>query len=211
MTKPNSGLHWLQFGERLPHRSGHLVIPPPYAITAAARNTHITNSGRGSALKKRGCSLIVHLQQTNAQSRGRTQQTPHKGGGGVPRSLMLDLPHHSPTTFEHNPGMDRPLFGAISNKGGMSVTGTPWPMDPNVCGGGGGKISQTIPTTTNTTPIRQLLGAANAQTAHPATSSTAPAHQPRGSVNAETTPAGAPAAAADRKQRPDATCEGKNG
>ena len=60
-------------------------------------------------------------------------------------------------------------------------------------------------------PIRQLLGAADAQTAHPATSSTAPAHQPLGSVNAETTPAGAPAAAADRTQRPDATCEGKNG
>ena len=59
--------------------------------------------------------------------------------------------------------------------------------------------------------IRQLLGAANAQTAHPATSSTAPAHQILGSANAETTPAGAPAAAADRTQRPDATCEGKNG
>ena len=37
-------------------------------------------------------------------------------------------------------------------------------------------------------PIRQLLGAADAQTAHPATSSTAPAHLPLGSVNAETTP-----------------------
>ena len=59
--------------------------------------------------------------------------------------------------------------------------------------------------------IRQLLGAADAQTAHPATSSTAPAHQLLGSANAETTPARAPAAAADRKQRPDATCEGKNG
>ena len=44
-----------------------------------------------------------------------------------------------------------------------------------------------------------------------ATSSTAPAHQRRGPANAETTPAGAPAAAADRTQRPDATCEGKNG
>ena len=32
-----------------------------------------------------------------------------------------------------------------------------------------------------------------------------------GSANAETTPAGAAAAAADRTQRPDATCEGKNG
>ena len=60
-------------------------------------------------------------------------------------------------------------------------------------------------------PVRQLLGAADAQTAHPATFSTAPTHQLLGSANAETTPAGAPAAAADRTQRPDATCEGKNG
>ena len=54
-------------------------------------------------------------------------------------------------------------------------------------------------------------GAGDAHTAHPATFSTAPAHQRLGSANAETTPAGAPAAAADRTQRPDATCEGKNG
>ena len=60
-------------------------------------------------------------------------------------------------------------------------------------------------------PVRQLLGAADAQTAHPATFSTAPAHQRWGSANAGTTPAGALAAAADRTQRPDATCEGKNG
>ena len=38
-----------------------------------------------------------------------------------------------------------------------------------------------------------------------------PRHQLLGSANAEMTPAGAPAAAADRKQRPDATCKGKNG
>ena len=44
-----------------------------------------------------------------------------------------------------------------------------------------------------------------------ATSGTAPAHQPLGSANAGATPAGAPAAAADRTQRPDATCEGKTG
>ena len=73
------------------------------------------------------------------------------------------------------------------------------------------KNSQTTLSTTSTTPIRQLLGAADAQTAHPATSSTAPAHQLLGSANAETTPAGAPPSAADRTQRPDATCEGKNG
>ena len=59
--------------------------------------------------------------------------------------------------------------------------------------------------------IRQLLGAADAQTAHHATFSTAPTHQLLGSANAETTPARAPAAAADRTQRPDATCKGKNG
>ena len=55
------------------------------------------------------------------------------------------------------------------------------------------------------------VGGGTRQTAHPATSRTAPAHQRRGSANAETTRAGAPAAAADRKQRLDATCEGKNG
>ena len=73
------------------------------------------------------------------------------------------------------------------------------------------KNSQTTPATTSTSSIRQLLGAADTQTAHHATFSTAPAHQPLGSANAETTPARAPAAAADRTQRPDATCEGKNG
>ena len=73
------------------------------------------------------------------------------------------------------------------------------------------KNSQTTWATTSTTSIRQLLGATDAQTAHHATFSTAPAHQPLGSANAKTTPAGARAAAADRKQQPDATCEGKNG
>ena len=73
------------------------------------------------------------------------------------------------------------------------------------------KSSQRTPATTSTSSIRQLLGATDAQTAHPATFSTAPIRQLLGSANAETTPAGAPAAAADRTQRPDATCEGKNG
>ena len=56
-----------------------------------------------------------------------------------------------------------------------------------------------------------LKGGGGVPSRHPATSSTVPAHQPLGSANAETTPAGAPAAAAVRKQRPDATCKGKNG
>ena len=73
------------------------------------------------------------------------------------------------------------------------------------------KNSQTTPATTSTSSIRQLLGAADTQTAHHATFSTAPTHQLLGSANAETTPARAPATAADRKQQPDATCEGKTG
>ena len=80
-------------------------------------------------------------------------------------------------------------------------------------GGGGAWAAKTVkrpPQQPAQPPVRQLLGAADAQTA-PATFSTAPAHQRRGTANAETTPAGAPAAAADRTQRPDATCEGKNG
>ena len=40
----------------------------------------------------------------------------------------------------------------------------------------GQQNSQTTPATTSTTPIRQLLGAADAQTAHHATFSTAPTH-----------------------------------
>ena len=78
-------------------------------------------------------------------------------------------------------------------------------------GGGSSKNSQTTPATTSTSSIRPLLGAADTQTAHHATFSTVPTHQLLGSANAETTPARAPAVAADRKQRPDATCEGKNG
>ena len=73
------------------------------------------------------------------------------------------------------------------------------------------KNSQTTPATTSTTSIRQLLGAADTQTAHDATPSTAPAHHTLGSANTETTPARAPATAADRKKQPDATCKGKNG
>ena len=62
------------------------------------------------------------------------------------------------------------------------------------------KNSQTTLATTSTSSIRQLLGAADAHTAHHATFSTAPTHQLLGSANAETTPARAPAAKADRKQ-----------
>ena len=61
------------------------------------------------------------------------------------------------------------------------------------------KNSQTTSATTSTSSMRQLLGAADTQTAHHTTFSTAPTHQLLGSANAETTPARAPTAAADRK------------
>ena len=51
----------------------------------------------------------------------------------------------------------------------------------------------------STSSVRQLLGAADTQTAHHATFSTVPTRRLLGSANAETTPARAPAAAADRK------------
>ena len=72
------------------------------------------------------------------------------------------------------------------------------------------KNSQTTPATTGTSLVRQLLGAADAQTAHHATFSTAPTHPLLRSANTETTPTRASAAAADRKQQPFATYEGKN-
>ena len=75
----------------------------------------------------------------------------------------------------------------------------------------GQQKQSTTPATTSTSSIRQLLGAADVQTAHHATFSTAPTHQLLRSANPETTPARAPAAAAGRKLQPDATCEGKNG
>ena len=75
----------------------------------------------------------------------------------------------------------------------------------------GQQKQSTNPAITSTTSIRQLLGAADAQTAHHATFSIAPTHQLLGSANAETAPTRAPATAAVRKQQSDATCEGKNG
>ena len=70
------------------------------------------------------------------------------------------------------------------------------------CGGSGAVIiGTTRQENNNEWTICHMPGEGGTDTA-----STAPAHQPPGPTNMETTPAGAPAAAADRKQRPDATC-----
>ena len=129
-------------------------------------------------------------------------------GDGVWGTLMTVLPLVAtglPMDRGHAGGGTAGVFsgGAIPQEALCPSLSVLFPSFPQ-CGGGGGQQPAQP-------PIRQLLGAADAQTAHPATSITAQAHQPLGSANAETTPARAPAAAADRKQRPDATCEGKNG
>ena len=100
-----------------------------------------------------------------------------------------------------------------SHASSLAISPYPRMMHSKTCGQRrvGSKNSQTTPATTSTSSMRQLLGAADTQTAHHATFSTAPTHQRLGSANTETTAARAPAAAADRKQQPDAACEGKNG
>ena len=122
-------------------------------------------------------------------------------GRGQPSSRTPHLPSAEPghITYDTIPPPPR----------GASQRGRLWTACGQRCVGS--KNSQTTPATTSTTPIRQLLGAADAPTAHLATFSTAPAHQILGSASAEMTPAGAPAAAADRRQRPDAAREGKTG
>ena len=73
------------------------------------------------------------------------------------------------------------------------------------------KNSQTTPATTSTTPNTPIIGRrghANGTSRHIQHS---PGTPTTGLRNAETTPARAPAAAADRMQRPDATCGGKTG
>ena len=121
-------------------------------------------------------------------------------------STAISVPHSVRVQRYYGPlgGGGGPSLGDCPPGGGGGPSSLGWGRTR------GGKNNQTTPATTSTSSRRQLLGAADAQTAHHATFSTAPTHQLLGSANAETTPARAPAAAADRKQRPDATCEGKN-
>ena len=131
---------------------------------------------------------------------------------GDRRKSFIDVRPRETHTQRHGPGTQRrPSQKACRRQwqGGRSARwGGGWPVDRGTWTAKTVKRPRRQPAQP---PIRQLLGAIDAQTAHPATSSTAPAHQRLGSANAETTPAGAPAAAADRTQRPDVTCEGKSG
>ena len=106
--------------------------------------------------------------------------------------------------------------GCFSGRKGILLTWDEWDVQGPCAPGGrphiphphGGEVFNKVSATGGGEgQLRQLLGTGNAQTASAATS-TAPAHQPLGSANAATAPAGTRAAAADRTQRPDATCDG---
>ena len=97
-----------------------------------------------------------------------------------------------PTVFPH-PLPTSVVVSTLQNcaaLGGALCGALPPPAWEGRPGAEAALVSNNCPTLTYRVPIRQRLGAANAQTAHPATSSTAPAHHPLGSTNAETTPAG---------------------
>ena len=86
-----------------------------------------------------------------------------------PNGAMPPRPPLSPSVCR-NVSQSRTDFGVVPNV-------------PRDAMGQEHRNSQMTPATTSTTPRRQLLGAADAQTARTATSSTAPVHQPLGSAN----------------------------
>ena len=184
-------------------------LPPP------AKGREIT----AGSLMGSGCCGLMGVCGSPSLSMGQgdaVRDSALAAEGGVYRRTP---PHSLCVIFRHLP---------LSHEGSRRI-GPPTTLHRKCRAGGGGgaqrgrrwtacgqrrvdsKHSQTTPATTSTPSIHQLLGAADTQTAHHATFSTTPTHQLLGSANTETTPARAPAAAADRKQQPDATCEGKNG
>ena len=172
--------------ERDPHLLQFLIPPPPSPLTQmGGQPTHPSTSG---GVPPQKANKYVHLE--------------------VPTGILT---HGTPPPPRAPFNNSTPMGGGRHL--GLTHTETQRGRLWTACGQRrvDSKNSQTTPATTSTSPIRQLLGAADAQTAHHATFSTAPTHQLLGSANAETAPARAPAAAADRTQRPDATCEGKNG
>ena len=144
-----------------------------------------------------------------------------RGGGGAPAAQMGYLrnrsgsPSAGQTSHEGEKDIWWTAGTARGGTGHLCLTHTETQRGRLLTACGQGRVDskncQTTPATTSTSSIRQLLCAADAQTAHHVTFSAAPTHQLLGPANAETTPARAPAAAADRKQQPNATCKGKNG
>ena len=173
----------------------HLLAFAPASLTRACARVYArTHAHQGHALATR-------------QLCGHTYLSPAINTGGPGHHVLPCVTgQHSSCSMSSHEVVARDTLERLTSKGGEGPP-TPGPPPPDAPlppprllmrpGGGGGG--------------RRLLGAADTQTAHPATFSTVPTHQLLGSANAETTPARAPAAVVDRKQRPDATCEGKNG
>ena len=159
-----------------------------------------------------------HGGSTSAYGGGATPAQPASGGGCLPQPRWAVCAtgagaHQGQTNREGEKDIWWTAGTARGGAGHLGRTETQRGRLRTACGQRrvDSQNSQTTPATTITSSIRQLLGAADTQTAHHATSSTVPTRQLPGSANAETTPAGTPATAADRTQRPDATCEGTNG
>ena len=207
-TRGQSGRGWLQQHPPSPFQTQRNESAGAQAAGASLSFTLWMGGGGGK------CARAI----AQASSGGATPAQPASGGGCLPQPRWAVCAtgvgaHQGQTSREGEKDIWWTARTARGGTGHLGLTETQRGRLWTACGQRcvDSKNSQTTPATTSTSSIRQLLGAADAQTAHHATFSTAPTHQLLGSANAETTPARAPAAAADRKQRPDATCEGKNG
>ena len=188
------------------------LMAPPMHLTPPSSS--ITTRGGGAF----GCMQRSTSSHPSLPGARATPAQPASGGGCLPQPRWAVCAtgaeaHQGQTSREGEKDRWWTAGTARGGAGHLGITETQRGRLWTACGRRcvDSENSQTTPATTSTSSTHQLLGAADAQTAHPATSSTAPTHQLLGSANAEMTPAGAPAAAADRTQRPDATCEGKNG
>ena len=184
-----------------------MIAPLPGGPTFSATTGLSRVSSRESPPQPNPHPLTLSLPQDRDVRRVRTTAS---DVGRVTQSSANHVPH------QQRPGGGGGGGGGRGGVGHLGLMHTGTRRSRLWTAGGrrrcvGSKNRQTTPAATHTPAVRQLLGPANAQTAHPAATTTAPTHHPLGSANAATTPAGAPAAAADRKQRPNATCGGQNG
>ena len=143
----------------------------------------------------------------------RGAMAPKPPGGPQPPQVVRPPPlqtlipdPHSTSVMAIRPGQ---MFGWGWGAGGGAQRGRLW----TACGQARGQqIQSNDPRNNQHNPQYANYWAPLTRKRHiPPHPAQPPAHQRLGSANAETTPAGAPAAAADRTQRPDATCKGKNG
>ena len=112
----------------------------------------VTSDGGRSKLRHRGSRVLCGHGKTMRQCRG-------EGARRTARHVAVDF-HAEP---ERPPSLKETQRGRLWTACGQRCVDS--------------KNSQTTPATTSTSSIRQLLGAADTQTAHHATFSTVPTHQ----------------------------------